>query len=121
MKYIFVSCCYFYKNSKSAVFWGRITKKIAVFVFTIIERNKFREHAMLKEDVKNSYVNFSHHRHHSDITGMYNSNTTNNIAKLEPRSEKVSIKFGINNLQRKFLSSQKKIIREVFSPPVKNK
>lgn len=76
---------------------------------------------MNKEDTKHSYVNINHQRHHSDITAMYNSNATANMAKLEPRSEKVSIKFGINNLQRKFLSSQKKIIREVFSPPVKNK
>lgn len=86
-----------------------------------LERNKFREHSMINEDFKNFYSGSNHHRHHSELSGMLSNNTSANMSKAEPKSEKVNLKFGNSSRKRKYLLSQKKIIREVFSPPIKNK
>lgn len=72
------------------------------------------------ENNNNFYVGPTHHRHNSDITGLF-KNVTVNPKKLDNKDEKFNIKIYNTKIKSKAQASQKKIIREVFSPPIKQK
>ncbi|CAI2362961.1 unnamed protein product [Moneuplotes crassus] len=71
---------------------------------------KIRENNMIRQNLKQLYAN-GHHRHHSDVTGMYSQGmdfSTKNPFEVENKSR-----------IKKQLSNKQQIIREVFSPPSK--
>mmetsp|Transcript_1433 Transcript_1433/g.1564 ORF Transcript_1433/g.1564 Transcript_1433/m.1564 type:complete len:88 (-) Transcript_1433:369-632(-) len=69
---------------------------------------------MIKQNLTNFNMGEGHHRHHSDITGLY-SKGLSNLEKLPMEEE-----YEAKRRKRKQIRSKNKIIREIFSPP-KNK
>lgn len=73
----------------------------------------------MKDSIKKYYASIGHQRHHSDLVGMYSDMIVNHKDNsFERTSTKPSTKKSGRNRP---IVSQKKIIREVFSPPAKKR